>query len=214
MHTRLLQVVLLLSSIEGWAQDLEPRSYTLLPVGQQFGGIGYLYSDGEINPAQGVPIEDAKLTVKALAAAYVRTLNLFGRAGKIDIGLLRTCFRGEAVVQGQFVRGDRCGLADPTVRLSYLFYGAPALSLAEFGRHPFGLVMGASLKVRAPLGDYNNENIVNHGANRWEFKPEVGLSRRFGNWTLEAAASVALFTDNDRFAGRDRLEQDPLYQVG
>ena len=194
-------------------QDLEPRTYTNLPIGQHFVGLGYVYSDGEINPAPGVPIEDAEITINGVAAAYVRSLDLWGKAGKFDVAALRTCFEGEALFRGELVRGDRCGLADPSVRLSYLFYGAPAMELSEFMRNPPGLVMGASLKVRAPLGQYNNENLINHGANRWEFKPEFGISNRWGNWSAEAAISAALFTENDRFAGQDRLEQDPLYQV-
>ena len=208
-------LLLLLALLPGLAlgQDLEPRTYTNLPVGQHFVGVGYVYSDGEINPAPGVPIEDAEITIKGTAAAYVRSLDLWGKAGKIDAAVLRTCFEGEALFRGELVRGDRCGLADPSVRLSYLFYGAPAMDLKTFLKNPPGLVMGGSLKVRAPLGQYNNENLINHGANRWEFKPELGISNRWGNWSAEAAFSAAFFTENDRFAGQDRLEQDPLYQV-
>lgn len=200
-------------ALPGGAQDLEPRTYTNLPVGQHFVGVGYAYSDGEINPAPGVPIEDAKLTIKGVVAAYVRSLDLWGRAGKLDLGLLRTCFEGEALFNGVLVRGDRCGLADPSMRLSWLFFGAPALTFEQFARKPPGLVVGGSLKMRAPLGQYNNENLINHGANRWEFKPELGLSNRWGKWSADAALSVSLFTENNRFAGRDRLEQDPLYQI-
>jgi hypothetical protein len=104
-------------------------------------------------------------------------------------------------------------MADPSLRLSYLFYGARALDLSEFMKTPPGRVIGASLKVRAPWGQYNNENLVNHGAHRWEFKPEIGISNRWGAWGADAALSAALFTENDRFAGRSTLEQDPLYQV-
>ena len=202
--------VLALPSI---AQDLEPRSYSNLPVGQQFIGLGYAYSDGELNPAPGVPIENAELTVKATVAAYLRSLDLWGRAGKVDLTLARTCFEGEAELRGEFVRGDRCGAADPALRVTYLFYGAPAMDLSEFMKTPPGRVIGASLKVRAPWGEYNNENLVNHGANRWEFKPEIGISNRWGPWGADAAVSAAMFTDNDRFSGRTTLEQDPLYQV-
>lgn len=205
--------LLLLLPVVAPAQDLEPRTYTNLPVGQHFVGAGYIYSDGEINPASGVPIVDAELTVKGLAGAYVRSLDLFGRAGKIDMGVVRTCFEGEALFNGELVKGDRCGLADPSLRLSYLFYGAPAMGLAEFMQNPPGLVAGGSLKVKPPWGDYNNENLINHGANRWEFKPELGISNRWGAWSADAAFSASYFTDNNRFAGRERLEQDPLYQV-
>ena len=75
-------------AMPGWAHGLESRTDTNLPVGQNFAGIGYVYSNGEINPAPGVPIEDTKLTVKRVATAYMRLLDLWGRAGKLDVGHL------------------------------------------------------------------------------------------------------------------------------
>ena len=209
----MLLLAIVLFSPVSWAQDLEPRAYNNLPVGQQFFGLGYAWSEGEINPAPGVPIEDAKITIKATVAAYVRTLDLLGKAGRVDLVAARTCFEGRAIFRGVPVRGDRCGEADPQLRLSYLFYGAPAMGIAQFSRTPQRRVAGASLRIRAPWGEYNNENLINHGANRWEFRPEIGISNRRGRWSTEAAASAAFFTENDRFAGRGRLEQDPLYQV-
>ena len=206
-------LLLLLFPLLASGQDLEPRTYTNLPMGQQFLGVGYGYSEGDLNPAPGVPIENAELTVKATVAAYVRSLNLWGRAGKLNLAAVRTCFEGDAVLRGELVRGDRCGAGDPSMRLSYLFYGAPAMSLQEFVKNPPGFVAGGSLRIRAPLGQYNNENLVNHGANRWEFKPELGMSNRWGRWSADGAISAAFFTDNDKFAGQNRLEQDPLYQV-
>ena len=210
--------MLLLAAGMSWApstlsQDLEPRTYTNLPMGQRFFAVGYAYSDGDINPAPGVPIDGAELEVQTTVAGYVQSLNLFGKAGKLDVIALRTCFEGEATVNGEFVTGDRCGAGDPSVRLSYLFYGAPAMELAEFMKTPVGFVMGGSLRVRPPLGQYNNENLINHGANRWEFKPEFGMSNRWGNWSADGAISAAFFTENDRFSGNTTLEQDPLYQV-
>ena len=43
------------------AQDLEPRSYSNLPVGQNFAGVGYGYSDGEISPSPGVSVSGLHL---------------------------------------------------------------------------------------------------------------------------------------------------------
>jgi hypothetical protein len=194
-------------------QDLEPRAYANLPVGQQFFALGYGYSEGDLNPAPGVPIENAKLEVNASVAAYLRTLDLWGKSGRVGVILPHTCFKGSALLSGERVEGDRCGAADPIVNFTYLFYGAPALELDEFRQAPQSRVIGASLRVRAPFGQYNNENLVNHGANRWEFRPELGISNRWGRWGADAAISAAFFTENDRFAGRDELQQDPLYQV-
>jgi hypothetical protein len=37
------------------------------------------------------------------------------------------------------------------------------------------------------------------GANRWAFKPEVGLSRRWGPWVLDAYGGMWFFTENPEF---------------
>ncbi len=182
-------------------------------MGLQFVAAGYGYSEGELNPAPGVPISNAELEVDTTLVAYLRTLDLWGKAGRVGVVAPRTCFKGAASFNGQRVEGDRCGAADPIINLTYLFYGAPALELSEFNQRPQNRVVGAGLRVRAPLGQYNNENLINHGANRWEIRPQLGISNRWGRWGADAAVSAAFFTENDRFAGRDKLEQDPLYQV-
>jgi hypothetical protein len=195
------------------AQELEPRTYTNIPVGQNFFGLGYAYSDGELNPASSAPIKDAELTADISIAAYVRSLDLWGKAGKVSLGWGQYCFDGSAIYQGEPVAADRCGSMDPELGISYLFYGAPSMSMKEFRKNPPGRVIGGSLKVRAPWGDYNNENLINSGSNRWTIKPEIGISNVYGNWSVDAAISARLYTTNNRYSGHNRLESDPLYQV-
>ena len=194
------------------AQDLEPRTYSNLPVGQNFLVAAYAHSEGEITPSPSVPIKDFELTVDGYAGAYARSIDMWGKSGKIDMLWSRVCMKGAATVNDVTIRGDRCGTSDPEVRLTYLFYGAPAMDLREFKVTPISRVIGVSLAVSPPLGDYNNENEINTGSNRWTVKPEIGISNRHGNWSLEASYGVRLFTDNDSFSGHTKLEQDPLYQ--
>jgi Putative MetA-pathway of phenol degradation len=82
---------------------------------------------------------------------------------------------------------DVDGFADPAFRLSMNFVGAPALTAAEFKNYRQDLIFGMSLRVTAPLGQYDAEKLVNIGTNRWSFKPEIGLSKAFGPWTVELA---------------------------
>ena len=60
----------------------------------------------------------------------------------------------------------RCPAGDPRFRFSVNFYGAPALSLQEFA-YEQDLILGASLQVSAPLGQYDADKLVNIGTNRW-----------------------------------------------
>ena len=92
-------------------------------------------------------------------------------------------------------------------------YGAPALTLKEFADWEQDLIIGASLRVVAPWSQYDDSKLVNIGTNRWSFKPEVGISKAIGPWTLEATAAVTFYTDNDDFFGGNKLSQDPLYSL-
>lgn len=77
-------------------------------------------------------------------------------------------------------------------------------------RQPDDLVVGASLQVTAPLGQYDDDRAVNIGTNRWTVKPEIGASKSWGPLSLELSAGVTIFEDNEDFLGLTR-EQDPLY---
>jgi hypothetical protein len=70
--------------------------------------------------------------------------------------------------------------------------------------------LGASLTVIPPIGQYDSAKLINIGANRWAFKPELGVSYPVGRWYLDGYAGVWLFTDNEEFFGGARREQDPI----
>ena len=105
------------------------------------------------------------------------------------------------------------GFADSRFRLSVNLYGAPALTLKEFADYEQDLIVGASLQVTAPSGQYDDSRLVNIGTNRWSFKPEVGISKAIGPWTLEVQAAATFFTDNDDFFGGNTRSQDPIYSL-
>ena len=63
------------------------------------------------------------------------------------------------------------------------------------------------------MGTIRRHRLVNIGTNRWTFKPEVGISKALGPWTLEARAAATMFTDNRDFYGGNTRSQDPLYSI-
>lgn len=195
------------------AQELEPRAYANAPVGLNFLILGYGYSQGDVAVDSSAPIEDAKLTVHGAILAYVRALDVWGRAGKLDVVLPYGWVSGKATVAGQPREREVSGLGDPRVRFSVLLYGAPALSSTEFVRYTPDLIVGASLAVTAPLGQYDSDKLVNVGTNHWSVKPEVGISKTLGAFTLELTTSVTFYTANEDFFGGKTLKRDPLYAV-
>ena len=75
------------------------------------------------------------------------------------------------------------------------------------------MIIGASLRVTAPWSQYDDSKLINIGTNRWSFKPEVGISKAIGPWTLEGTAAVTFYTNNDDFFGATTLSQAPLYSL-
>jgi len=195
------------------AQDIEPRAYSNAPIGVNFLIAGYAYTRGGLSFDPAVPITEANLNTSNAVLAYATVLDLWGKSGKFDAIVPYTWLSGTAKFQGEPVERTVDGFARPAFRLSYNLYGAPALTLKEFAGWEQDLIVGVSLQVSPPLGQYDSSKLVNIGTNRWSFKPEVGISQALGPWTLEAAAGVTFFTDNDQFFGSGVREQDPLYAV-
>ena len=195
------------------AQDLEPRAYANTPVGMNFLLLGYGYAHGNVVFDSPAPIQDASATVHSGFLAYARSLGIWGRSAKIDVVLPYAWLSGSATFAGQPQDREVNGLGDPRARFSMLLYGGPALSLEEFEDYQADFIVGASLTVTAPLGQYDQNKLLNIGTHRWSVKPELGFSKTLGPVTLELAPSVTFYTANHDFLGDKTLERDPLYAV-
>jgi hypothetical protein len=206
-------VVLALASAGSHAQEIEPRSYSNTPVGMNFLIAGYAYTEGKIAFDPSLPIADAQYRNHTDAVAYARSLNVWGNSAKIDVILPYSSFSGQALVSGLPRTREMTGFGDPRFRFSMNFYGAPALTLKEFANYRQDVIVGASLQVTAPLGQYDNSKLLNIGNNRWSFKPELGVSKAWGPWTVELAPSVTFYTDNTDFSNGKTFAQAPLYAV-
>jgi len=97
--------------------------------------------------------------------------------------------------------------------VSINLHGAPALTLEKLPSYHQDTIVGFSLQVTAPLGQYDETRIVNIGTNRWILRTELGVSKALGDWTFEIAPSAAFFSVNDDFYGGHRRAQDPVYAV-
>jgi len=208
-----LVALALLTAATVQAQELEPRAYANTPVGMNFLILGYGYTTGSVSLDTSAPIEDGKITVHSAVLAYARSLDVWGRAGKLDVVLPYAWLSGSAQFAGRPVSREVSGLGDPQMRFTYLFYGAPSLTLEQFEGYQSDLIIGGSLAVRAPLGQYDSDKLVNIGTNRWSFQPEIGISKTLGPLTLELDTSATFYTDNNDFFGGRKLQRDPLYAV-
>ena len=213
LRTLVAAVLALATPFLAQAQDIEPRAYSNAPIGVNFLILGYAYTQGAVPFDASLPVKNAELDTSSTLLAYARVLDLWGKSGKFDIILPYTGLSGTAEAAGRAIARKAHGLADPRFRLSVNLYGAPALTLKEFSDYQQDLIVGASLQVSAPSGQYDSSRVVNIGTNRWSFKPELGISQALGPWTLEFQSAATFFTDNrDFFAGQTR-SQEPIYSL-
>jgi hypothetical protein len=192
------------------AQSLEPRSYANVPVAMNFVLGGYGYSTGDLILDASVPLEDASVDTHLLVAGYARGLDVFGHSGLFSVVGSYASTSGDALYRGSRVSGENAGLADPAARVGVNLFGAPAMKRSAFGGWKQNLIVGVSLLIQPPLGDYESR-ILSIGTNRWTFRPEVGVSKVVGAWQLELAVSTSWFTDNDDPPQGDRKSQDPIH---
>lgn len=209
---RTLTIVgLALSATAAFAQELEPRSYSAAPVGTTFLIAGIGGSEGAVLFDPSVPVDgvEADLTIATVAFGY--TFGLAGRQARLLAVLPMVSGHLAGAVDGREERQPMNGLADPRIKLSIGLIGAPALDAEEFGSAPRRTVVGASLTVVPPLGAYDEGRLVNVGANRWAFKPEIGVSKPVDRWTLEGYVGAWFFATNDAYyPGRARKSQAPV----
>jgi hypothetical protein len=211
---RVLALALLAPAACALAQSMEPRAYSAGPVGLNFVIAGYAYSTGAVGFDATAPLQDGHIKVHSLPLAYVRTLDVLGNSGSIALVLPFASLSGSATLNGSAeVTRDISGMADPAVRLAVNFYGAPAMSAAQFAGYRQDLIVGASLSLSAPFGQYDPQRLVNLGTNRWSIKPELGVSQALGPWTVELAAGATWFSRNDEFFQGNTREQEPLYSA-
>jgi hypothetical protein len=195
------------------AQEAEPRAYSNTPVGLNFLIAGHVYAQGKMAFDPDLSIADANFHSNTELLAYVRSFALAGQSAKFDVIVPSSAFSAEALVNGQPLERAMSGPGDPRFRLSVNLFGAPALTAKEFAGYHQDIIVGASLQVSAPLGNYDNTKLLNLGNNRWSFRPELGISKAFGPWTVEVAPSVTLFTDNTDFIGGNTFAQAPIYML-
>lgn len=192
---------------------MEPLSYSNAPIGLNFLIAGYSHQWGNVLADPSLPVRDVEASVDAGNLAYSRIIDVWGQSGSLAMVVPYAWLSASGEVFEQARSTSRTGLADSSMRLSVNLYGAPALSLQEFRKYQQDTIVGVSLLVTVPTGQYDPSRLINIGTNRWSFKPELGVSKALGAWTLEAAAGVTFYTDNDAFAGNGVRRQDPLYSV-
>jgi hypothetical protein len=181
------------------AQDLEPKAYSASPAGAAFLVVGLVRSTGSVLTDPTLPVTDVEAKVNGLPLAAGYTFGLFGKLALVTAAVPISWGDVSGQVGEEARAVSRSGLADTRAKLSINLAGNPALGLRDYVKAPRKVIVGTSLTVITPTGQYDGARLINLGTNRWSFKPEVGVSVPKGPWDVDAYLGVCLFTDNDDF---------------
>jgi hypothetical protein len=197
--------------VPGTAQDLIPRAYVVTPVGANAVTVSSAFFDGSIFTDPTSVITDSKGRFGTMVLSYTRAFDFFGRSANVVGSIPYAIGNFQAIVADAEVHAYRSGLADARVRFSVNLRGARAMHLDEFQKWRERLVLGASLTVVTPNGQYDPARLINPGLHRWALKPEIGVARRWGRWALDLYGGIWLVAANHAFfPGTSTRRQEPI----
>ena len=184
-----------------YAQEIEARAYSNAPIGVNFLSAGV------------VQAKSGNYTLTSEVMSLTHIFDVGGQSGKLTLVLPYGQLTGSSTVGGRTVNASTEGLSDPLIKASVNLYGAPALTLDQFKDYQQNLIIGASLAASVPWGKYDDNQLINVGANRWFIQPGLGISKALGPWRFELAGSGIFYTSNTNFMGGNSLSQNPVYST-
>ena len=194
-------------------QSIEPHAYSPAPVGTNFIVIAGAHAHGPLETDPALPLSRIDLKAKGVLMGYSRVFGVLGKSAKFDVVVPYGTLTGKATFLGTPAERRVTGFSDPAARVTVLFHGAPAMTTPEFMRYRQDFLVGASVQLSIPVGNYDRAKLLNLGSHRSSIKPEFGISKRWGHWTLETATGVTFFGDNNAFLGDHRRAEKPIYSA-
>jgi hypothetical protein len=178
-------VLVVLWSVSATAQELTPRAYWPSPKGTKVAVLGYSHVQGDVLFDPSIPLYGVDSNIRTAILAYLQTFSLAGRTTNVVIELPYSWGTTQGLVDETPGRRDFSAFNDLGLTLSVNLLGAPTMTPPEFQalRADPHLIVGASLKIRAPTGQYDGDRLINVGTNRRATKLGyfIGVRTEYGS---------------------------------
>lgn len=194
-------------------QELSPRAFWPAPVGTKVLVMGYSHASGDVLMDRSIPIYGIDSKIDTAFFGYLQTFSLWGRTSNLLLEVPYSSGSTKGILVDTPTRRDFAGFNDVGISMTINLVGAPAMDREAFQalRADPHWLMGISFKVVPPSGHYDEDHLINVGANRWAGKVELGsVIPLHHKWLLELEAGVWFFGDDDEFLPGKR-EQEPVY---
>lgn len=203
--TRLLLLLAACAVHGARAQSLVPHAYLITPTGANVLILAYSRLDGGLQLDGALPITGATANVNLSVLSFYRSLDVLGRSANIALSVPYADGDFMGTIRDIPKSEEKSGTLDSYLRFSVNLLGGPAMKPKEFSAWRQSTLLGLSLTVSAPTGQYDPTRLLNYGTNRWALKPEIGYSQRWGGWILDAYAGAWFFSENPEFYSHNRL---------
>ena len=228
-------VIILTFSVSALAIDDGARAYWKQRDGTDVVSFQYLNlnmqaSDSQqFDPSQYIyPNSDTEANI--FIASWARHMTLYNRpsslavnfvGGSVDLDVNTSLigFTPPGMAPGASFSQSASGYGDPTIQLDVNLFGTPPLkSTVDLLNYEPTWTVDAAAMLALPIGDYDDDQLVNMGLNRWYGRFALPIKYHFGVFnpgqmaSFELIPSVWLFGENDDFLGQE-LENDPMWQL-
>jgi hypothetical protein len=206
-----LVVAVLSAAFSACAQFNDPHAYDNAPIDVNQIELSYAYGHANASIDTSLVITGASLALNQGTIDYTRSFDLADHLAWVKAGVPLAGLAGS--VAGTQISGSVAGDGDSAYEVAMLLKGGPALTVAQFENYKPTTTLGVSLTITAPTGLYRPNKILNLGADRWAFRPEIALSCPFGQeqrWQLDAYGNADFYTDSTSYHGHQILRQQPL----
>jgi hypothetical protein len=196
------------------AQFTDPRTYSNEPVGLDQLELDYAVAHADASIDTTIVVGGADIRLNAGALAYTRTFAIAHHLAWVKADVPFGSLSGS--VTGTGISGSVTGAGDASLQIATLLKGGTALRTADFASYSPTTILGVSLTVTAPTGEYDGNKLLNLGSDRWSFKPQFAISHPFGRqqrWQVDGYANAYFFTDNTTYHGQEILRQEPLLGI-
>jgi len=210
----------ILSPIFAFAQ-IPPRFYWKSLAGGNAVPVIYQSLSGNANPMDPADLvsPDASVDANVAMVGYAKMLPLFDRT--LTLAVLETVGRisGETTVAGRSYSQSANGFGDPTLEVGYNLIGPKAImNIPDMLRYEPKFSLDLIVDVVFPIGEYDSDQALNLGMNRWYGRVGAPIVWQIGPWvpgrrtTFEVFPSVWFFSDNNDYVGQT-LSTDPKFQL-
>jgi hypothetical protein len=201
--------------------QVPPRFYWKTLSGANAVPLLYLPMNGNANPFDPAHtvVPGGRVEATLAPVGYARTFVLFDRAAMAAALVPMGRISSEVTVLGNTFADDASGFGDPLLELGINVFGKkPIKNLPDLLRYEPGFSLDVLVDVAIPVGEYESDQPLNLGQNRWYGRVGAPVVWQIGPWvpgkrtTLEFLPSLWLFGSNDDYVGHS-LKTDPMLQL-